>query len=51
MALTTLLSKATLRNSHIDYDRPAHQEQFGVSYLAQGHFDMQTKGIKPATFW
>ena len=26
------------------------QEQFGVQYLAQGHFDMQTRGIKPATF-
>ena len=28
----------------------AHQEQFWVQYLAQGHFDMQTRGIKPATF-
>ena len=25
--------------------RPAHQEQFGVQYLAQGHFNMQTRGI------
>ena len=25
----------------------AHQEQ----YLAQGHFDIKTRGIKPATFW
>ena len=25
------------------------QEQF-VQYLAQGHFDMQTRGIEPATF-
>ena len=24
--------------------RPAHWEQFGVQYLAQGHFDMQTRG-------
>ena len=22
----------------------AHQEQFGVQYLAQGHFDMKTRG-------
>ena len=29
--------------------QPARQEQFGVQYLAQGHFDMQTRGIKPAT--
>ena len=28
----------------------AHQEQFGVQYLAQGHLNMQTRGIKPATF-
>ena len=27
-----------------------HQEQFGVQYLAQGHFDMQIRGIKPVTF-
>ena len=27
------------------------QDQFGVQYLAQGHFDMQTRGIEPATFW
>ena len=27
-----------------------HQEQFGVQYLAQGHFHMQTMRIKPATF-
>ena len=26
------------------------QDQFGVQYLAQGHFDMQTRGIEPATF-
>ena len=25
-------------------------EQFGVQYLAQGHFDMQTRGMEPATF-
>ena len=24
---------------------------FGVQYLAQGHLDMQTRGIKPAIFW
>ena len=28
----------------------AHQEHFGVQYLAQGHFDMQTRGINPETF-
>ena len=28
---------------------PAHQEQF-VQHLAQGHFDMQTRGIEPGTF-
>ena len=28
----------------------AHQEQFGVQYLAQGHFDMQARGIGPETF-
>ena len=27
----------------------AHLEQFGVQYLAKGHFDMQL-GFKPATF-
>ena len=30
--------------------QPAHQEQFGIHYLAQGQFGMQTRGIKPATF-
>ena len=30
--------------------RPAHLEQFGVQYLAQGHFDMKTREIGPATF-
>ena len=30
--------------------RPARQEQFCVQYLGQGHFDMQSRGIKPATF-
>ena len=30
--------------------QPAHQEQFGIRYLAQGHLDMKTKGINPATF-
>ena len=29
--------------------RPARQEQFGVWYLPQGHFAMQTRGIEPAT--
>ena len=33
-------------SSHTDgggcHARPAHQGQFGVQYLAQGHFDMQT---------
>ena len=53
----TLLSNTTAyRHSYIDGDgcharfRPAHQEQFGVQYLAQGHFDMQTRRFKPATF-
>ena len=28
----------------------AHQEQFGIQYLAQGHFDMQTaRGIERVT--
>ena len=45
-----ILSKATYSNSYIDsytdacdwYARcqPARQEQFGVQYLARGHFDM-----------
>ena len=26
----------------------AHQEQFGVQYLAQGHFDMQLSSARPA---
>ena len=26
-----------------------YQEQFGVQSLAQGHCDMQTRGIKPVT--
>lgn len=30
--------------------QPAHEEQFGVQYYAQGHPDMQTRGIKPETF-
>ena len=30
--------------------RPADQEQFGVQYPAQEHFDMQTRRIEPATF-
>ena len=30
--------------------RPAHQEQFGVQCLAQGHFDIQTTWIEPTTF-
>ena len=29
---------------------PAHQEQFGVQYLVQGYFNMQTRGIEPVTF-
>ena len=30
----------------------AHHEQFGFQYLAQRHFNMQTRGIKPAThYW
>ena len=29
---------------------PAHQEQFGVCYLAQGHFNMQARGMEPVTF-
>ena len=50
-----LLSKATYSNSYIhSYTDgggchakcwPAHQEQFGVKYFAQGHFDMQISGI------
>ena len=27
------------------------QEQFGVQYLAKGHFNMQTRGTEPVTFW
>ena len=27
-----------------------HSWQFGVQHLAQGQFDMQTRGIEPATF-
>ena len=30
-------------------DKPI-QSSFGVQYLAKGHFDMQTRGIKPVTF-
>ena len=30
--------------------QPARQEQFGVQYPAQGHFNVQTRGIEPATF-
>ena len=51
---------ATYSNSHINsYTdgsdcharcRPAHQEQFGIEYLAHGYFDMQTRGVEPATF-
>ena len=28
----------------------AYLEQFGVQYLAQGHFDMQTRGTELLTF-
>ena len=57
----TLLSKASYSNSYIhSYTdgggcyprcRPAHQEQFHVQHLAQEHFDMQTRGFEPTTFW
>ena len=30
---------------------PENQEQFGVQYQAQGHSDMQNRGIEPANFW
>ena len=33
-----------------DADQQAHQEQFGVQYLAQRHFDMQTRETEPAAF-
>ena len=26
------------------------QEQFGIQYIAQVHFDMQTRGAEPVTF-
>ena len=26
------------------------RSSFGVQYLAKGHFNMQTRGIEPATF-
>ena len=29
--------------------RPEHQRQFWVQYLAQGHFNIPTRGIEPAT--
>ena len=50
------LSKVTYSKSYTDGGschtrcRPAHQEQFGVQYLAQGHFNMQTRLTEPATF-
>ena len=53
------LSKATYSNSYVhSYTdgggryvrcRPEHQEQFGIQNLAQGHFNMQTRRIEPAT--
>ena len=52
----TVVSKATYSNSHTDSSGcharcwPAHQEQSEVQYLAQGHFNVQTRGIEPATF-
>ena len=52
----TLLSKATYSNSYIRWwfrcrarYRPAHQELFGVQYLVQGHFGMQSIGTAPVT--
>ena len=52
--LQTILCKATYSNSYIhSYTdgggcharcRPTHKEQFGVWYLAHGHFGMQTSG-------
>ena len=33
----------------MEHARPAHQEQFGVQHLTQGHYDIQTRGIEPAT--
>ena len=43
------LHLAEASHSHTDAGGragPAHQEQSGVQYLAQGHFDMQTRGIE-----
>ena len=31
--------------------QPAHQDQLGVRFLAQGHFDTPREGIEPATLW
>ena len=51
-----LLSKATYSKSYkhtmmavAAMQGADHQEQYGVQYLAQGHFNMQTRGIQPAT--
>ena len=56
-----LMSKVTYSNSYIHYNllvvaalqgANLHiKSSFGVQYLAKGYFDMQTRGIKPATFW
>ena len=43
------LSKVIYRDSYIHMVVVAMQEQFGVQDLAQGHFNMQTRGIIPAT--
>ena len=53
-----LLSKATYSNSvhtlmvvTTMQDPDQHNRSFGVRYLAQGHVDMQTRGIEPPTIW
>ena len=48
-----LLYKATYSNSHIHSHTDADQHirsSFEVQFLAEGHFNMQNRGIKPATF-
>ena len=45
-----LLSKATYSQSYVhSYANQHIRSSFGVQYLSQGHFSMQTRGIEPAT--
>lgn len=51
--LTRCLLIRSVKNSHTHTLMEQHQDQFGIRYLAQAHFDMLTVGsdIKPGNLW